>query len=268
MITASFGSDLSRVRSSPSRARRFDPAPDHQFCNVISSSGQLRGANWEALTTRSRTHRPPRDALLLVTRAAGLAMNILSGQRVDLTLFGEEAFRPTPETKVTRIAPVPAHHLRASVVARPGLPSAYQMRLNSPVPDDPDALGRSALTTAPSWTLASVSQSPGERLIPGHRKIQGARVYPVPGGELDHARVGIVARHIAHHVLRVFLSTRRDSRSCSAEARRDCRSCRHAAAAFAARWRCTGVRLGRWLNRNGPNPPACTTAWCPPPRLV
>ena len=76
--TCSDGTDAPEKR----KVGGFDPAPDHQFGEVISEFSQLRGANWEALTTCSRAHRPPEARSLPATKAAGGPMNILSGQRV------------------------------------------------------------------------------------------------------------------------------------------------------------------------------------------
>ena len=76
--TCSDGTDAPEKR----KVGGFDPAPDHQFGEVISEFSQLRGANWEALTARSRAHGPPEARSLPATKAAGGPMNILSGQRV------------------------------------------------------------------------------------------------------------------------------------------------------------------------------------------
>ena len=84
--TCSDGTDAPEKR----KVGGFDPAPDHQFGEVISEFSQLRGANWEALTARSRAHGPPEARSLPATKAAGGPMNILSGQRVTPTVLARE----------------------------------------------------------------------------------------------------------------------------------------------------------------------------------
>jgi hypothetical protein len=64
--------------------RRFDPAPDHQFCNVISEFGRLRGANRHApYRAKLPVWGRPRDAVHSGTKAVGATVNIMSGQKVD-----------------------------------------------------------------------------------------------------------------------------------------------------------------------------------------